>query len=163
MMEAESRPPITSRSEFHAAIRGAFESAAKDGSREIWLTDPDFADWPLSETELLANLTAWAQSHRKITLVAESFDEMARRHTRWTAWRRQWSHIVECRTNAELERGQMPTLLLASGLVSVRLLDRVHYRGTVSALAADLVLCKEAVDAVLQRSAEAFPVTTLGL
>lgn len=162
-MEAEQHTPIATRGEFHAAIRNAFADAANDGARHIWLADPDFDDWPLSEMEVIGNLTRWAESHRKLTLVAESFDAMSRRHTRWAEWRRQWSHVVECRINPELERGQMPTLLLASDLVCVRLLDRVHHRGSISNGKADQIRCREAVDAVLQRSAEAFPVTTLGL
>ena len=96
-------------------------------------------------------------------MLARSFDEVARRHARWVAWRRQWSHIVHCRTNNELEAGEMPTLLLASGTLSVRLSDPVHHRGLVSYDKADEIRCREAIDAVLQRSVEAFPATTTGL
>jgi hypothetical protein len=78
-------------------------------------------------------------------------------------WRRQFAHVVHCRTNNDLEAGQMPTILLAPGLLSVRLFDRVHYRGIASRETADAVQWREAIDAVLQRSEEAFPATTLGL
>jgi len=79
------------------------------------------------------------------------------------AWRRQFSHVVHCRTNDELEAGQMPSLLLAPGLLSVRLHDPVHYRGVASREASDAVQWRELVDAVLQRSEESFPASTLGL
>jgi hypothetical protein len=154
---------ITSRSEFHAALRTAFAEAAAVGCRELWLCDNDFADWPLGEREVVESLAQWAGSHRSLTLIAHSFDEVARRHARWNEWRRQWSHIVHCRSNAELESGQMPCVLLASGLLSVSLVDMVHYRGRFSHDAADGVRCRELIDAVLQRSEEAYPVTTTGL
>jgi len=154
---------ITSRSEFHAALRSALAEAAAVGCRELWLCDADFADWPLGERQLVDSLSQWAGSHRRLTLIARSFDEVARRHARWNEWRRQWSHIVHCRRNAELESGQMPSVLLANELLSVSLVDPVHYRGRYSHDAADAVRCRELIDAVLQRSEEAYPVTTTGL
>ena len=154
---------IATRGEFQSALRLAFAEAAATGSRELWLIDNDFADWPLSERAVIEHLTEWAASSRKITLLARNFDELARRHARWVEWRRQWSHIVSCRTNTELEAGDMPTLLLAIGTVSVRLSDSVHHRGRVSHDTADEIRCKEMIDAVLQRSEEAFPATTTGL
>jgi hypothetical protein len=57
----------------------------------------------------------------------------------------------------------MPSVLLASELLSLNLVDPVHYRGRFSHEAADGVRCRELIDAVLQRSAEAYPVTTAGL
>jgi hypothetical protein len=154
---------ITSRSEFHQAVRTAFAEAAAEGCREIWLVDIDYADWPLNEPELIDHLTQWARAYRKLTLIARSFDEVPRRHSRWVTWRRSWSHIVECRANIELEAGKMPTMLLAPGLVTVRLVDPIRYRGSVSRDAADAIRGRELIDAVLQRSEEAFPVTSLGL
>jgi hypothetical protein len=154
---------ITSRSEFHAALRSALAEAAAVGCRELWLCDNDFADWPLGERQVVDSFAQWAGSHRRLTLIASSFDEVARRHARWNEWRRQWSHIVHCRSNTELESGQMPSVLLASELLSLNLVDPVHYRGRFSHEAADGVRCRELIDAVLQRSAEAYPVTTTGL
>lgn len=154
---------ITSRSEFHAALRSALAEAASVGCRELWLCDADFADWPLGERAVVDSLAQWAGSHRSLTLIARSFDEVARRHARWIEWRRQWSHVVHCRANAELEAGQMPSVLLAAGLSCVYLVDPVHHRGRFSHDAADGIRCREMIDAVLQRSEEAFPVTTTGL
>ncbi|MDH5540686.1 MAG: hypothetical protein OEY03_14895 [Rhizobacter sp.] len=163
MSTAPQHTLIDSRGEFHDALRGAFAEAASQGCREIWICDSDFADWPLSEVALIESLTLWAKAHRKLTVLARSFDEIARHHARWVAWRRTWSHIVECRSNNELEAGQMPTILLAPGLVTVRLVDPVRFRGSVSRSPADAVQARELIDAVLQRSEEAFPVTSLGL
>lgn len=162
-MSTESRSLITSRNEFHEALRLAFASAAEVGCREIWLVDADFNDWPLGERAVIDHLTQWAHSHRRLTLLAQTFDDFARRHTRWVEWRRQWAHVVHCRTNTDIEASRIPTLWLAPGLLMVRLSDPVHHRGIRSTEAADLLHARETIDAVLQRSQEAFPATTLGL
>ena len=162
-MGTESDTLITSRAEFHAALRTAFAEVAATGCRELWLCDNDFADWPLGERAVVEELTLWAASSRRLVLLARHFDEVARRHPRWVEWRRGWSHIVSCRTNVELVTGEFPTLLLAGGTLSVRLSDAVHHRGRLSHDRADELRCKEQIDAVLQRSEEAFPATTTGL
>lgn len=154
---------ITSRAEFHAALRLGFNEAASAGSRQLWLADNDFSDWPLGERDVIETLTQWVASSRQLTLLASTFDEVARRHPRWVTWRRQWSHVVSCRTNTELEAGEMPTLLIASGTITVRLSDTVHHRGRVARDRAEELRCKEIFDAVLQRSEEAFPATSTGL
>jgi hypothetical protein len=66
---------ITSRSEFLQALREGFALAAAQGCRELLLSDPDFADWPLGELEVLDHLTRWAFAHRKLTLLGGHFDE----------------------------------------------------------------------------------------
>ncbi len=162
-MDAPTHRAIGSRSEFHDALRSAFDQAAREGAREILLCDASFTDWPLSERAVIENLTQWANSRRRLTLFAQTFDEISRRHGRWAEWRRQWSHVVHCRSNGELEAAEFPTICLVADVVSVRLFDPVHHRGLASREAADALACREAVDAVSQRSAEAFPVTTLGL
>jgi len=162
-MSDNQRTMIDSRSGFHDALRAAFAEAAQVGCREIWIADENFADWPLNERQVVEHLTQWAQSHRRFTVVARDFDEVTRRHPRWVEWRRQWSHVVQCRTNNDLEAGQIPSLLLAPGLTSVRLFDAIHHRGVASRETPDAVQWRELIDAVLQRSEEAFPATTLGL
>ena len=162
-MELLDYRPITTRGEFHDAVRAAFAEAAAKGWREIMVCDNDFADWPLNEPELIEHLVQWAVPHRKLSLLARGFDDLARRHSRWVAWRRTWSHVVECRANNELEAGQMPTLLLMPPFLTLRLADTEHYRGSVSRSVADAVRAREQFDAVLQRSEESFPVTNLGL
>jgi hypothetical protein len=89
---------ITSRVEFHDALKEAFGLMADKGCREVYLADPTFADWPLGDRSVIDNLTRWAYAHRKLVLLSESFEEFPRRHSRWVEWRRQWSHVVQCRT-----------------------------------------------------------------
>lgn len=162
-MDNEPASLITNRAEFHAALRRAFEVLASVGAREVWLCDEDFADWPLGERATVELLQQWAASSRKLTLVARHFDDVARRHPRWVEWRRNWSHIVACRTNTELATGEFPTLLLGLDAVSVRLSDRIQHRGRLAQDKPEQIRCREQVDALLQRSEEAFPATTTGL
>ena len=94
---------------------------------------------------------------------AHSFEALPHSAPRFAEWRRQWSHIVHCRTDPDLEAQQVPTLMLVAGEVALRLLDPLRHRGMVSGRAGDQVQCRETIDALLQRSVEAFPPTTLGL
>ena len=162
-MTAPLHRPIDSRSEFHQAIREGFAEMARVGCREAWISDEDFADWPLNERAVIESLTLWAMSHRKLVVVARQYDEVVRRHARWAEWRRQWSHVVECRAFQDAEIGQIPTLLLAGDLFAVRLVDAARYRGAMSREAGDLLRFRELIDAVSQRSVESFPPTILGL
>jgi hypothetical protein len=162
-MNAESIVPIASRADFLNVVREAFEHAREAAAREIFLVDPTFADWPLNEPAVVDSLGRWIDSQRSLTVLAASFEEMARQQFRFVAWRRQWSHAVHCRSDPELESEQIPSLLLVPGVIAIRLLDRLRFRGTVSDRAVDLTECRETIDALLQRSVEAFPVTTLGL
>ncbi|MBW8830622.1 MAG: hypothetical protein JF606_14545 [Burkholderiales bacterium] len=154
---------IATRLEFQEALRAAFIECARIGSREIWMCDEDFADWPLNDGALIDALTQWAMPHRKLTVLARDYDEMLRKHPRWVEWRRTWSHVVECRAQEEAENRELPTLLLAPSLVCVRLFDRIHFRGSVSRDTGDILRNRELIDAVSQRSVESFPASTLGL
>ena len=160
------RPPpriITSRSEFHDALRQSFDLVADEGCREVFIADPTFADWPLGERAVIESLTRWAYAHRKLTVLAQNFDDFTRRHPRWVEWRRQWAHVVECRALADDDAGKLTGLFLAPGLVTLRVLDAEHYRASLSFDPADAIRVRDNLDALLQRSEEAFPATNLGL
>ena len=161
--QPEKAELIESRSAFHAALRGALEQAATQGCREIWCVDRDFADWPLGERDVVETLSRWAAAHRRLTLLAQHFDELPRRHVRWVQWRMHWAHVVTCKQVHEDDARDMPCLLLADGLVSVRLRSTEHYRGRVYRDPADWIRQRELVDMLDQRGHESFPVTTLGL
>lgn len=158
---------IDSRSSFHAAIRESFASLGASAANEVVICDTDFADWPLGEISVIESLTRWVRPHRRLTVYAQNFDDVLRRHSRWVTWRRQFAHAVECRVVEPLEQGRMPMLFTARGAqvdcITVRLFDAIRYRGTMSSDARDSVLAREQIDAISQRSAEGFPATTLGL
>lgn len=154
---------ITSRSEFQQALRNALAALQDSACRELWFCDEDFSNWPLGEKETIEQLSGWAHAHRRLVVLARGFDEVARRHPRWVRWRRDWSHIVSCRSNVELAAGEFPTVLLGAGTVSVRISDPQRFRGRLSHSNVELVKSKELLDAILQRSEETFPATTTGL
>lgn len=154
---------LATRNECRQALRDAFAEAARAGCRELWLCDADYADWPLSEPAVIESLSQWAYSHRKLTVLAASFDEITRRHARWLSFRREWSHVVECRLLDESDTNPSSSLLLAPGLLVVRIFDTRHWRASWSLDPAAQNRCREWVDTIWQRSSEAMPATTLGL
>ncbi len=157
--------PIDGRSSFRAALQQALTEVATRGSRELWLCDAHYEAWPLGDRAVVEHFGRWAYSHRRLVMLACSFDQIARQHPRWANWRRQWSHIVDCRQlPPEIETAACPTLLIAPGVCTLRLFDPLRFRGTLSW--ADDPATHEAletVDVLLQRSEPGFPVTTLGL
>ena len=154
---------IASRSDFHAAVRSALSEAASAGWRELCLCDPNFADWPLNEAAVIESLTQWAGAQRSLTLLALDYDEVMRRHPRFVRWRIQWSHLVRARALQGVQGVDVPVLLHARGGLTLRLLDPVRYQGRVSRVASDITQTNELIDAISQRSIEAFPATVVGL
>jgi hypothetical protein len=162
--EDASSITIDGRSTFQALLRRAFERLAQVQPREVVLVDATFGDWPLGERAVVEQFEAWARSQRRLTLIAHGWDAFAARHPRWIAWRRTWSHVVDCRQVVDLEAAAVPTLLWAPGVGALRMTDPVRFRGrwTVEDPVASREVCG-LIDALLQRSEPGFPVTTLGL
>ena len=154
---------IESRREFEEALREAFAMIATQGCREVLISDTDFSNWPLGERAVVDLLAQWSMSHRKMTVLALHYDEVTRRHARWVQWRRQWAHIVDCRVVDDSDAKEVPTLLLAPGVVVVRLVAGDTVRGSISTDLGDIERARELVDAITQRSQEGFPASTLGL
>ncbi len=154
---------IETRAEFRAAVQQAFADIAAAGSRAVWMCDADFSDWPLDEPSVIGHLSQWAVAHRTCTVLALHYDDISRRHPRWAQWRRQRAHVVQCRSPDEADRHHLPCVLVAPGTLTLRLVDRVQCRGSVSTDMADALREREQLDALLQRSIDAFPASTLGL
>lgn len=163
-MDESAAPPIDSRASFARAVRWSLEQAFRRGARRIVCVDPDFAEWPLNEVELLEGLTAWLRRpQRELVLLAAQYDEVPRCHPRFVAWRRSWGHAVAAWTAPEDLGAQLPTLLLDDGPTLVRLIDRAHWRGETLLDAKACRLYRDEIDAVLQRAEPGFPVSLLGL
>jgi hypothetical protein len=157
-------PAIGSRSEFQAALRWGFDTAIAAGARRIVLADASFADWPLDDPALHAQLTAWLRlPQRRLLLLAAHYDAVPRRHPRFVAWRALWAHAIEARAPAEDEAGDLPTLLVDDGATSVHLRDALRWRGRAEHDPRTAHQWRERIDALLQRSEPAFPVNALGL
>ena len=155
--------PFLHRAEFRAAVLAALDHAAAVDAPEIVLVDDDFAEWPLGDRAAVDALSRWVGSQKRLVLFAHRWDDVARQHMRFVAWRKPWSHVVQGRADPEIEAGDTPSLLLVPGHCVVRVLDRVACRGVVSTDPVDLAAARERVDVLLQRAVDAFPVTTLGL
>lgn len=155
--------PLHGRPAFQQALREAFVHAATAGVRELWCCDLDFAQWPLGDPVVVQALERWAYGHRKLVLLASRFDEVPRRHARWVAWRRTWSHVVTCRALPEVRADDVPCLWWGAPVAQVRLIDTERYRGVVETSASELLRSREMLDELWLRSIDAFPATTLGL
>ncbi len=129
----------------------------------IWV-DADFADWPLDDAPLLQRLTDWLRlPQRQLVLLGNDFEDLRLRRARFVAAYRSWSHAIAAFSPAQDAGADLPGLLLVDGVQLLQLLDKAHWRGGVSQEPAALRAAAERVDALLQRSEPAFPVTTLGL
>lgn len=153
---------FTGRAEFSELIRRALFVAALQGWREIIWCDPDFADWPLGERTVAQSLHDWAQAGRRLTLLAQNYQEVQRQHMRFVTWRRTWSHLVECRAIATLPVAALPSALWSPGWVFERT-DRPSCLVTAGYDAGSRVTLKERLNALLLKSTPSFPATTLGL
>ena len=148
--------------EFSKLIRQSLAAAAEHGWREIILCDSTFEDWPLGERAVAQSLNDWSRSGRKFTVLAKNYNEIVRKHSRFVTWRQTWSHIVECRANAALPEGDMPSALWSPVWVCQRL-DLVRSIGYSGCGADRRIALKERLDACLKLSTPAFAATTLGL
>ncbi len=161
---SEAPPVIDTRESFVAALRWGFDTAIAKGARAITAVDASFDEWPLDDPALLQALTAWLRlPQRGLVLLAASFDEVPRRHPRFNDWRREWAHALQCYQAPEELAAGLPTVLLDDRALSVHLVDAEHWRGRASLDMRAAHLWREQIDVVLQRSASAFPVNTLGL
>jgi hypothetical protein len=155
---------IESRAGFVAAVHEAVSLALERATRRMVWVDVDFAEWPLDEPALLQALTDWVHlPQRQLVLLAANYDDMRRRRARFTAWYRLWSHAVAAFSPSHDDVAELPCLLLAEGAGLVHLLDPVHWRGWAVSDALQQRQWRERIDAFMQRSTPAFPVTTLGL
>jgi hypothetical protein len=154
---------IDSRTDFHAAIRAALREAIDGGATELWLCDPDFSAWPLGERSVVELLAGWIDSRRRLRLVAAHYDWLALNAPRFMAWRRSWSHVVDCLIAHADDGPRLPSLLLWPAHLQLRLSDAERVRGRGSRSATELSASAALIDAAVQRAEGNFAATTLGL
>lgn len=158
---------ITGQASFQAALRDSVIKACAEGCREMFWLSERFVDWPLSDPELLAALSAWARPPRRLHLLALEFDSLRVRHPRFVRWRGTYGNCVAARAIDDelapsLASGGLAALMLAPPL-SLRLFDAQSGRAVLSRAPIDGLRSREKFDAMAQRSCESFAVTTLGL
>ena len=150
------------RDAFRQNVRDALACAAREGWRELILSDADFHDWPLGERAVVDSLNAWARSGRTFVMLARNYDDVLRTHPRFVAWRKTWAHIIDCRRLAKADPVAFPSVLWSSSWV-MRRLDPEHCTGVCSVEPEPRVASRESLKEWLGQSAAGFPVTTLGL
>ena len=147
---------------FQQLVRDALARAAQEGWRELILSDPDFADWPLGERAVAESLRAWSAAGRRCTLLACRYDEVAVRHARFVSWRRAWSHIIEARACGFADPLEFPSAIWSPGWVMQRL-DPERCNGYAGVEPERRLLLRENLKEWQARSSPAFAATTLGL
>lgn len=140
--------------------------ALQGGARRIVALDPDFGHWPLSSQALLDALQAWGRGRsRRLELLAPNWELCARRHPRFLAWRKGFDHLLDLREFDPADGvADWPAAFLAvEGGAVLRVIEFETGRAVWSHQAADRQLALESFDAIAQRSAPGWPLTTLGL
>jgi hypothetical protein len=150
------------REAFRQLVRDALATAAREGWREIVLSDASFEDWPLGERAVAESLQAWSASGRRMTLLARRYDGVLRQHARFVQWRGTWSHIVTAMACPSADPLELPSAIWSPRWVlEQRDLERcVGYCGSEPERR---VALRELLDGWLQKATTAFPATTLGL
>ena len=148
---------------FQQLVRDALAAAAREGWREIILSDAHFQDWPLGERAVAESLQAWARSGRRLTILAGRYDEIVRCHARFVRWRGTWDHIVTCRVSPAGDPLSFPSVIWSPGWVLQRL-DPVRCVGISGTEPERRVGAREMLgEWVRSKSSPGFPATTLGL
>src|SRR3990167_7834589 len=99
---------FSGREAFQQLVRDALATAAREGWREIIISDANFHDWPLGEKAVVESLQEWAQGVRRFTMLACTYDEIVRRHARLVRWRGTWDHILTCRVSPAADPLNIP-------------------------------------------------------
>jgi hypothetical protein len=161
--EASQRRSVSSRSDFIALAIERLSALGNQSGRALTLVDLDFSAWPLDQAPVVDALTRWIQlPGRRLHLVGARFDLIERAQPRFAAWRKPYSHAVQCMTPTELDSSDMPAVLLFDDGY-LELLDREHWRARWTTERRAWVLQRERIDALLTRCEPAWPVTVLGL
>ena len=154
---------IDTRQAFVAALHAALDLALMQRARRMTWVDADFTDWPLDDAAALQRLGDWLRLPQRQLLLLAAQPEALRRRARFMELYRLWSHAVAVFAPAADDADQLPCLLLAEDTVWVHVLDKQRWRGRSSRIPAELRTARDHLDALLQRSEPALPVTVLGL
>ncbi|MCI5070620.1 hypothetical protein [Acidovorax sp.] len=162
-------PPVlptgrfSGREAFAQLVRDAIATAAREGWKEILVSDANFHDWPLGERSVVEALQDWAHGSRRFTMLACSYDEVVRRHARFVRWRGTWDHIITCRRSPSADPLDIPSALWSPQWVMQRL-DPERCVGVTGSEPDRRVLLRETLNEWLRsKSTPGFPASTLGL
>jgi hypothetical protein len=154
---------IDSEAAFAQAVWAGIEQARQQGLRELTLSDPHFAFWPLSQERVLSALTAFVKlPGRRLVLVAQGYDHLRRRHPRFLRWRAVWGHAVTplCFQDPSAE---LPSVLLADRAYALRLHAPEVWSGAWVTDRQRLIALVEQVAVWRQQSHPDLPINLTGL
>jgi hypothetical protein len=150
------------REDFRQLVRDALAAAAREGWRELILSDASFEDWPLGERAVIDSLQAWSETGRRLVLLARRYDTVQRQHARFVQWRSRWSHIIEARACPAADPLDLPSAIWTPHWV----LERREPERSIGYCGSEperRVALREVLQEWLQKSTPSFPATTLGL
>lgn len=150
------------RKAFTQLVRDALACAAREGWREIVLSDAGFADWPLGERAVADALQAWSRTGRRMVLLAKRYDQVVRQHARFVQWRGKWSHIITATACPSADALDLPSAIWSPAWVLERR-DLERSTGYCGSEPERRVALRESLNEWLQKSTPAFPASTLGL
>lgn len=150
------------RQAFVGLVRQAIECAAREGWPSLWLSDADFADWPLGERAVVEALNAWAGRGRQLRLLAQDYGPLRLQHPRFVQWRVTWAHLVEAQVWSGAAAGELPCAIWSPGWTLERL-DPLRGAGVSSFDGVHRVALRERLDAAWHRGGPGFAATVLGL
>ena len=165
--DSDSAPGLPSgrfegRDAFRQLVRDALATAAREGWREIILSDASFEDWPLGERAVAESLQAWARTGRHMVLLAKRYDGVRRQHARFVQWRGTWSHIISASACPAADPLDLPSAIWSPGWVLERR-DIERCNGYCGSEPERRLGLRESLNEWLQKGTSSFPSTTLGL
>jgi len=154
--------------ELRAVRRALLLAACAGGARRILGLDPHFADWPLSDPDVLDALAHWGRSGGRLELLAPDFTLAARHQARFLQWRMKWDHLLRIGSFEEGAVGPgwpTSTLVVVGGDAAavLRVLDFEAWRAVLSHQPTDRHAALEQFDAIAQRSSPSWSLSTVGL
>ncbi len=150
------------REAFAQTVRDALACAAREGWRELILSDATFGDWPLHERAVVESLQAWAHSGRQLRMLAVHFDVVQRQQPRFVRWRQTWDHIIECRQCRGADPQDFPSAIWSPAWVLQRH-DPLRSVFVCDNAAARRLALRQVLDEWRHNSSAGFPASTLGL
>ncbi len=153
---------FSGREAFVQLVRDALDCAAREGWRELILSDATFEDWPLRERSVVESLQAWSASGRRMTLLASRYDEVIRLHPRFVNWRKTWGHIIDCRVSRASTPADFPSAIWSAGWFMQRL-DVQRSTGVCGDDRDRSIALKEFLDEKIRNSSPGFSASTIGL
>ena len=150
------------RHDFAGLVRLALQVASQQGWSSLLLSDPDFADWPLGEREVIESLNAWAGRGRRLRLLARDFSPVLLQHPRFVQWRVTWSHLIEAQQWPAATPTDLPSAIWSPSWMMERL-DLPRCAGVSGVDAARRTALLERLESAWHHGGPGFPATTLGL